>query len=83
MKKLSEAEKTNLLVDIADILFPDGDIDHQWGSNTTGDLASAVLKYLQDRYILTTGEYSQHFKDTVTGKAVPLRLVLDMLNGKE
>lgn len=38
------------------------------------------------RYVLSNGRYSQHFKDTITDKAVPLETVLRMLNerkGKE
>ena len=44
-----------------------------------GDTVSVVPN---DRYVLHNGTYSQHFKDTKTGKAVSLERVLHILNGR-
>ena len=45
-----------------------------------GDTISVIKR---DRYVLYNGRYSQHFKDAVTGDAVSLEKVLNILNGRE
>jgi hypothetical protein len=46
---LSEAEKESLLVCIADQLWPNGTLDHEWDADTT----SAIARDFHDHGIVT------------------------------